>query len=270
LYPRLALDGSTATIGHGSGFSRGSHEPPGRLLQSAPQDKDLAPAVPVGNIEAASHSGQTQPDLHGDYVGPASGVSFLLRAQKRLQQSRFSYDASSIFTFGDTPLRYSEPTYCVVMSKEETAILVQRYFDFTVPVDRFLHRPTVEGWLRDFYETMGVIGTKSDAPTRRALLFMVFALAEEHMSPKPSAVTADLRFVNFAFNLQAYFLTAQQRWLFFGSGSLTFQGKGSCSPHQCPSTVVSMPLASRPVSDQPLLELTWHDSPPRGCHCPSS
>ena len=43
-----------------------------------------------------------QEDLQGHYIGPASGVSFLLRVQKRLHQAiSFSVPSNSIFTFGD-------------------------------------------------------------------------------------------------------------------------------------------------------------------------
>jgi hypothetical protein len=64
-------------------------------------------------------------DLQGHYVGPASGVSFLLRVQNRLH-----HNFSSNFTFGDAPLPDFDPTFCVMISKEETQMLVQRYFDY--------------------------------------------------------------------------------------------------------------------------------------------
>lgn len=118
-----------------------------------------------------------QMDMQGHYVGPASGLSFLLRVQNKLRT------ASSAFTFGDAPLPEFDPTFCVMISKEETSALVRRYFDFTVPVDRFLHRPTIEAWLDEFHNTMGALQDDDEAPARRALLWMVFAITQGHLEP---------------------------------------------------------------------------------------
>jgi hypothetical protein len=128
-------------------------------------------------------------DLQGHYVGPASGVSFLLRVQNRLHRN-----ISSNFTFGDAPLPDFDPTFCVMISKEETQTLVERFFDFTVPVDRFLHRPTIEAWLTEFHETMGAMKPSESAPARRALLWTIFAMAEDTLSPKPGVAIKEKRF----------------------------------------------------------------------------
>lgn len=72
---------------------------------------------------------------------------------------------------------------------------MQRYFDFAVPVDRFLHQPTIEQWLHEFYETKGVMYDKYEAPGKTAILFMVFAISQEHMVPKQTPVGADTRYV---------------------------------------------------------------------------
>lgn len=138
-----------------------------------------------------------QTDLQGHYVGAASGVSFLLRVQKRLHQSaHFSNASSTIFTFGDMPLPEFDPGFCFMPSKEESARLLQKYFDFTVPVDRFLHQPTVERWLEEFHETVGAMRNKDEAPAQRALLFMIFALSQDlDHSKKPNTANSDLRSV---------------------------------------------------------------------------
>ena len=156
---------------------------------------DFTPGITVAAEPPSRSPEPTQTDLQGHYVGPASGVSFLLGVQKRLHQSGIFSNASSIFTFGDTPLPYIDPTYCIIPAKDETTQLLQRYFDFTVPVDRFLHQPTVEELLREFYETSGAMKCKDEAPSSKALLFMVFALSQEHISPKLSDVTTNLRSV---------------------------------------------------------------------------
>ncbi|TFB00683.1 hypothetical protein CCMA1212_007333 [Trichoderma ghanense] len=154
-----------------------------------------------------------QTDLEGHYVGPSSGVSFLLRIQKRLDQFvSFPQGSSSIFTFGDAPLPYLDslqagapyfdPMLYMMLSRGDTTRLVQRYFDFAVPVDRFLHQQTIEAWLNELYETKGRMHNREDASTRTAVLFMVFALAQAHMSPRPSAEDADVSV--------RYFLAADQ------------------------------------------------------------
>lgn len=155
-------------------------------------------AVTVGTVAAEPPSRAspepTQTDLQGHYVGPASGVSFLLRVQKRLHQAVSFSQTSSIFTFGDAPLPDFDPTFCILLSKDEATHLMQRYFDFAVPTHRFLHRPTVESWLEEFYDTMGVMRNKEDAPARIALLFMIFAQAQAYMTPGLTAPNGDMRF----------------------------------------------------------------------------
>ncbi|KAF9890077.1 hypothetical protein FE257_006238 [Aspergillus nanangensis] len=129
----------------------------------------------------------TQMDLEGHYVGGASGVSFILRIQRKLHRT------PSYFSFCDIPLPEFDPTFCLMLSKDDTVRLLQRYFNFTAPVDRFIHQPTVEKWLDEFRETMGAMRNDSSAPARRALLWMIFALSQEHMSRDPAALNATNR-----------------------------------------------------------------------------
>lgn len=152
--------------------------------------------------EPLSHASPepTQTDLEGHYVGPSSGVSFLLRMQKRLEGPRTSSKGTPIFTFGDAPLSQDQaspsfdPSFYLSLSKEYTYRLLERYFDFAVPVDRFLHRPTVQQWLDEFYDTNGAMYDKDEAPTRTAVLFMMFAVAQEHMVPRLDQASVDMRY----------------------------------------------------------------------------
>lgn len=122
-----------------------------------------------------------QTDLQGHFVGPSSGVSFLLRVQKKLHQKvSFSHN-SSIFTFGDAPLPKFDSSFFVLPPKTEAEVLVARYFDFAVATHRFLHRPTVEAWLEEFYKNVGAMVQKDGSREKTALLFMIFAHATEHM-----------------------------------------------------------------------------------------
>ncbi|KAF2445783.1 hypothetical protein P171DRAFT_386601, partial [Karstenula rhodostoma CBS 690.94] len=135
-----------------------------------------------------------QTDQQGHYVGPASGVSFLLRIQKTLHQnSSLSHD-SSIFTFGDAPLPEFDPTFFVLPPKAEGEKLVERYFDFAAPTHRFLHRPTIEGLLQEFYETQGDMKNKEEAPGKTALLLIVMAQAKAYMPGEADAHSASARY----------------------------------------------------------------------------
>ncbi|KAH8666950.1 fungal-specific transcription factor domain-containing protein [Xylariales sp. PMI_506] len=147
----------------------------------------------------------SQTDLQGHYIGPASGVSFLLRMQRQLHQTVSFTQTSSIFTFGDAPLPEYDPSFCLLMPKDEAQRLLEWYFDFAVPTHRFFHRPTAESWLEEFYSTKGMMRNQDDAPSRKAALFMMFAHAQVHMPQSHSAVGPDP-------DLSArYFLAADQQ-----------------------------------------------------------
>jgi hypothetical protein len=121
----------------------------------------------------------SQTDLQGHYVGPSSGVSFLLRVQKKLHQTVSFSQESSIFTFGDAPLPDFNASFFVLPPIADAQALVARYFDFGAATHRFLHRPTVEAWLEEFYDNLGQMKQKG-AREKTALLFMVFATAKEY------------------------------------------------------------------------------------------
>ncbi|KAL3469508.1 fungal-specific transcription factor domain-containing protein [Aspergillus californicus] len=150
------------------------------------------------SAEASSRNSPepSQTDLQGHYIGPASGVSFLLRVQKRLHQAISFSQPSSIFTFGDAPLHLPDfdPSFCMMLPRDDAQRLVDRYFDFAMPTYRFLHRPTIQDWFAEFYDTLGVMHDAHSAPAKVALLFMVFSLARVYMPdndrPGPSDLSA--------------------------------------------------------------------------------
>lgn len=124
-----------------------------------------------------------QTDRQGHYIGSSSGVSFLLRIQKKLHENRSLSHDSSIFTFGDAPLPEHDDTFFVLPPKADARRLVERYFDFAAPTHRFLHRPSIEKLLEEFYETRGDMSHKEDAASKTALLLIVFAQAQAYMDP---------------------------------------------------------------------------------------
>jgi hypothetical protein len=103
--------------------------------------------------------------------------------QKRLHQSIAFSDATTIFTFGDAPLKLPdfEPSFCMMLPREDAQHLVSRYFEFAMPTYRFLHQPTIQEYFDEFYDTLGTMRDTPYANARIALLFMVFAHARVYM-----------------------------------------------------------------------------------------
>lgn len=159
------------------------------------QDSISASEYGVESLQASPEPPQT--DLQGHYVGPASGVAFLLRVQKRLHQAISFSNASTIFTFGDAGLQLPDfdPSFCMMLPRSDAQRLVNRYFDFAMPTYRFLHRPTIQEWFDYFYDTMGVMGNAQNAPAKVAVLFMVLALARVYMPDNDKPGPPDLRLV---------------------------------------------------------------------------
>ncbi|KAF5624466.1 hypothetical protein F52700_9635 [Fusarium sp. NRRL 52700] len=136
----------------------------------------------------------SQEDLQGHYIGPASGVSFLLRVQKRMHQAISFSGPGSIFTFGDAPLQNPDydPNFCMMLPKEDAQRLVDRYFDFAMPTYRFLHRPTIQEWFSEFYETLGTMRDPTNSAAKVALLFMILAHARVYMPESDRPGPSDL------------------------------------------------------------------------------
>ncbi|KAF4874259.1 putative transcriptional regulatory protein [Colletotrichum siamense] len=124
----------------------------------------------------------SQTDEQGHYVGPASGVSFLLRIQRKLQVQSPGYFNSSVFNFGDRPLPGHDSSFAILPPKTIAESMVKRYFDFAATTHRFLHRPSVESWLEELYDTHGAMLYKESARSRTAILFMVFAHSNNYRS----------------------------------------------------------------------------------------
>ena len=153
---------------------------------------EYATRDPVSRNSPEPQPGQR--DKEGHYVGSSSAVSFLIRIQKRLHQnSSLSHD-SSIFTFGDAPLPEFDPSFFVLPPKPDAQRLVERYFDYAAPTHRFLHRPSIEKLVEEFYETQGEVKGEN-GKAKAALLMVVFAQAQAYMPPGSTA--QENRSVNF-------------------------------------------------------------------------
>lgn len=157
---------------------------------------NLMPPEEAPPVVSLQHSPEpSQEDLQGHYIGPASGVSFLLRVQKRLHQAISFSLPGSIFTFGDAPLHPPDfdPSFCMMLPRDDAQRLIDRYFEFAMPTHRFLHRPTIQKWFVEFYDTLGTMRDVSNAPAKIGLLFMVFAHARVYMPVDDRPGPSDLR-----------------------------------------------------------------------------
>ncbi|KAK5175413.1 uncharacterized protein LTR77_000552 [Saxophila tyrrhenica] len=165
--------------------------------QSNEQSSGLAvTSTSPSSVESTHKSpAESQTGLHGKYIGPASGVSFLQRVQTRLGQAVSFSHPDSIFTFGDAPLSKPEEdlSFCFMLPRVDAQRLIDRYFDFAMPTYRFLHRPTIQTWFTEFYETYGTMHAVSTASARIALLLMVLAHGRVYMPDDDKPGPPDLR-----------------------------------------------------------------------------
>ncbi|KAJ6024378.1 hypothetical protein N7540_005175 [Penicillium herquei] len=163
-----------------------SHSASGTYLDDFEANNTLIERSPLGESPDAIT------DHEGRYVGPASGLSFLARVQKRLHNT---HPTSSSFTFGDAPMAEYDPVPSIMISPEESSRLVKTFFEFTIPIDRIIHRQTINEWLEHFQQTLGAMRDVENAPAQRAMLWMVFAMAQEHKSEAEAETAEDRRSV---------------------------------------------------------------------------
>ncbi|RAL16757.1 Zn(II)2Cys6 transcription factor [Aspergillus homomorphus CBS 101889] len=134
-----------------------------------------------------------QTDMEGHYVGPSSGVSFLIRAQRRLHEQISLPINAPIFSFGDAPLSNMDPAFLLLPPRSDADVLVARYFDFAFPTHRFLHQSQVECWISEFYgplQDSAVAGP--DKRSIRALVLMVLAHAKQCLAESDQGIGASV------------------------------------------------------------------------------
>ncbi|KAJ5906148.1 uncharacterized protein N7473_003064 [Penicillium subrubescens] len=138
-------------------------------------------------------------DFEGNYIGPSSGVSFINRVWSRLHQDERAHipDAlqnesstnTAVFMFGDKPYSHPQDVDFMLPSFETAMELVAVYFDFSMVTYRFLHRGSVENWVKQVYESHISI---SNLPVgvmvaRTAIVLMIFAVSTlHHKDPPPT------------------------------------------------------------------------------------
>lgn len=128
-------------------------------------------------------------DFEGNYLGPASSISFINRVWGRLRHDKSSAlppepthepsKSASVFMFGDKPYTNYHDTGFTLPPFDKALDLVGIYFDFSMVTYRFLHRGSVEEWLRHMYEIN--VSFSNPPPenmvARTAVILMIFAVA---------------------------------------------------------------------------------------------
>ncbi|TIA11265.1 hypothetical protein D6C80_07602 [Aureobasidium pullulans] len=158
------------------------------MLSLAPSFPDLAETVveagKAAEEAALEDAGEESSiselvDVPSSYIGPASGVSFLTRAKKRLQEDATSSHTTDASTFasGDTPLPEYDSSFLVLPPKHEAMLLIGTYFNVSFPTHRYLHRPTVEIWCDELYRNQMQCFIKPGDREKKAIVLMVLAQA---------------------------------------------------------------------------------------------
>lgn len=128
-------------------------------------------------------------DVHGQYVDPTSGLSFLYRARRRFSSSHGNaaaeweaqspeYVQQPLIAAGDKPL-LGDRHHGGTPAYSDAVELLDLYFDVCVATYRILHRPSVQSWLdaaspnRDEVD----VNSRELGRARAAILLGVLAIA---------------------------------------------------------------------------------------------
>ena len=143
-------------------------------------------------------------DFEGNYLGPASGVSFINRVWSRLHQddmTRIPDDLqnessrnTAVFMFGDKPYTYHGNSDFALPSLDKAMELITIYFDFSMVTYRFLHRGIVENWVKEVYENNVSVSNlpAGNMVARTAIVLMIFAVSTLHRDAQPGSVADGL------------------------------------------------------------------------------
>ncbi|KAL2870950.1 putative NRPS-like enzyme [Aspergillus lucknowensis] len=165
------------------------------LTRESPRTTRTPPSQDSQGSMAVSQRNSPDPvatDFEGNYLGPASGVWFLNRVWRRLHQDETSAvpdglqseswpKNTSVFMFGDKPYSDCHDVDFTLPPFEKALELVSIYFDYAMVTYRFLHRGSVEEWVRQVYNNDI---SSSNMPTgplvaRTAIILMIFAVSTE-------------------------------------------------------------------------------------------
>lgn len=139
------------------------------------------PLPPEGTETVKNSPEPGESDQNGHFVGPASGLAFVLRLQRRLQNTTHPLASNAIFTLGAPALLEFHESSFMLPSREDADQLLATYFGVATPTIYFFHRGTVEGWLNDLYQ--GSAMKKSS----HAAILVVLAHAIRYINPSTAS-----------------------------------------------------------------------------------
>jgi hypothetical protein len=138
-------------------------------------------------------------DIHGQYIDPTCGLSFLQRAQYRLKRQTSGSSASNperwnqpLTAAGDKPLLgtardgsnagYNTHPLADLPSGANATELLELYFDVCISTYKPLHRPTVELWYQIATNNIanGLPIAQGLGHAEASILLSIFAIATFH------------------------------------------------------------------------------------------
>ncbi|KAJ5316665.1 hypothetical protein N7508_001173 [Penicillium antarcticum] len=183
--------------------ARASNSPrPGASARGSAVTKNKSLPIPSQH-HAVSLRNSPEPgstDFEGNYIGPASGVSFINRVWSRLHQDETTHYPdelqnessrnTAVFMFGDKPYCNFPEVDFALPSFEKAMELVGIYFDFSMVTYRFVHRGNVEDWTRQLYE---IDISLSNLPVgnmvaRTAVVLIIFAVSTLYAELRPDGM----------------------------------------------------------------------------------
>ncbi|KAF9889249.1 hypothetical protein FE257_007562 [Aspergillus nanangensis] len=181
-----------------------AHQSPASRRSARSSPRTATPShQPISRFAVEEVSDRNSPDpvatdFEGNYLGPSSGVSFLNRVWRRLHQDELHTVPDSlqnescskntpVCMFGDKPYTDYRETGFTLPPFEKALELIGVYFDFSIVTYRFLHRGSVEQWLKQVYERSI---SSSTLPTgcmvsRTAIILMIFAVSTLYEEQRP-------------------------------------------------------------------------------------
>lgn len=197
--PATPSPGGDATPDAGR-LSNGSHSRASTAISPSVRDFDRGQYTLPGLRQVVSIRHSPEPgstDFEGNYLGPASGISFINRVWSRLHQDETTHipnevqnessKNTAVFMFGDKPYSHSQGVDFYLPSLDKAMELVAIYFDFSMVTYRFLHRGSVENWVKQVYENKySVLNLPTgNMVARTAIVLMIFAVSTLHQDFQP-------------------------------------------------------------------------------------
>jgi hypothetical protein len=92
--------------------------------------------------------------------------------------------------FGDKPYSYRQDVDFTLPPFDTAMELVAIYFDFSMVTYRFLHRRSVDEWVKQVYESNLSVSNLpvGNMVARAAIVFMIFAVSTNHNVLDPAGV----------------------------------------------------------------------------------